>query len=178
MSPESFIDLAPAKSPPPSELPDLEASARDFKFRLEDPVAMLPADELFSDGKLVPLQLSLVKPQVNNTTISEIRLPESPKTCRRPKISSTDLYLFSPKALRCSSHWKDLLGLKKLYHNSNPKHDPKTTPSSTATTTTTTNTKSLKHFLQRSSKSATTPSYDSSLSLPLLKDRDSSSSER
>nr|POE57600.1 hypothetical protein CFP56_39355 [Quercus suber] len=119
MSPESFIDLAPAKSPPPSELPDLEASARDFKFRLEDPVAMLPADELFSDGKLVPLQLSLVKPQVNNTTISEIRLPESPKTCRRPKISSTDL-----------------------------------------------------------SKSATTPSYDSSLSLPLLKDRDSSSSER
>ena len=205
MSPESFIDLAPAtygwlsprisfsrdddssklaapkqppqpaaKSPPPSELPDLEAPAGDFEFRLEDPVAMLPADELFSDGKLVPLQLSSVKPQVNDATISGIRSPESPKTRRRPEISSTDPYLFSPKAPRCSSRWKDLLGLKKLYQNSNPKPDPKTTPSST--TTTTTNTKSLKHFLQRSSKSATT-SYDSSLSLPLLKDTDSSSSE-
>ena len=198
MSPESFIDLAPAtygwlsprisfsrdddssklgapKQPPPSsELPDLEAPAGDFEFRLEDPVAMLPADELFSDGKLVPLQLSSVKPQVSDATISGIRSPESPKTRRRPEISSTDPYLFSPKAPRCSSRWKDLLGLKKLYHNSNPKPDPKTTPSST--TTTTTNTKSLKHFLQRSSKSATT-SYDSSLSLPLLKDTDSSSSE-
>ena len=209
MSPESFIDLAPAtygwlsprisfsrdddssklaapkqppqpaaKSPPSSELPDLEAPAGDFEFRLEDPVAMLPADELFSDGKLVPLQLSSVKPQVNDATISGIRSPESPKTRRRPEISSTDPYLFSPKAPRCSSRWKDLLGLKKLYHNSNPKPDPKTTPSST----TTTNTKSLKHFLQRSSKSATTSlslssSYDSSLSLPLLKDTDSSSSE-
>ena len=29
-----------------------------------DPVAMLPADELFSDGKLVPLHLSSVKPQI------------------------------------------------------------------------------------------------------------------
>lgn len=214
MSPESFIDLAPAtygwlsprisfsrdddssklaapkppppqaspaKSPPPSELPDLEAPAGDFEFRLEDPVAMLPADELFSDGKLVPLQLSSVKPQVNDANVSEIRSPESPKTRRRPEISSTDPYLFSPKAPRCSSRWKDLLGLKKLYHNSNPKPDSKTTPSST-TTTTTTNTKSLKHFLQRSSKSATSSlslssSYDSSLSLPLLKDTDSSSSE-
>lgn len=207
MSPESFIDLAPAtygwlsprisfsrdddssklaapkpqpppaKSPPSSELPDLEAPAGDFEFRLEDPVAMLPADELFSDGKLVPLQLSSVKPQVNDATISEIRSPESPKTRRRTEISSTDPYLFSPKAPRCSSRWKDLLGLKKLYHNSNPKPDQKTTPSST------TNTKSLKHFLQRSSKSTTTSSLslssscDLSLSLPLLKDTDSSSSE-
>ncbi|XP_075646316.1 uncharacterized protein LOC142617373 [Castanea sativa] len=211
MSPESFIDLAPAtygwlsprisfsrdddssklaapkqpspaKSPPSSELPDLEAPAGDFEFRLEDPVAMLPADELFSDGKLVPLQLSSVKPQVNDPTVSKIRSPECPKTRRRPEISSTDPYLFSPKAPRCSSRWKDLLGLKKLYHNSNPKPDPKTTPSST--TTTTTNPKSLKHFLQRSSKSATSSSlsslsssYDASLSLPLLKDTDSSSSE-
>ncbi|KAM4080668.1 hypothetical protein ACJW30_11G035000 [Castanea mollissima] len=210
MSPESFIDLAPAtygwlsprisfsrddessklaapkqpspaKSPPPSELPDLEAPAGDFEFRLEDPVAMLPADELFSDGKLVPLQLSSVKPQVNDPTVSKIRSPECPKTRRRPEISSTDPYLFSPKAPRCSSRWKDLLGLKKLYHNSNPKPDSKTTPSST--TTTTTNPKSLKHFLQRSSKSATSSSsslsssYDASLSLPLLKDTDSSSSE-
>nr|POE76734.1 hypothetical protein CFP56_50171 [Quercus suber] len=120
MSLESFIDLAPVKSPPPSELPDLEALVGDFEFRLEDPVAMLPTDELFFNGKLVPPQLSSVKPQVNDATISEIRSSESPKTRRRPEIPSTDPYLFSPKAPRCSRHWKDLLGFKKLYHNSNP----------------------------------------------------------
>ncbi|XP_030972813.1 uncharacterized protein LOC115992730 [Quercus lobata] len=86
-------------------------------------MATLLADKLFSDGKLVPLQLSSVKPQVNDATIFEIRSPKSPKTRRRPEISSTGLYLFSPKAPRCSSCWKDL-GLKKLYHNSNPKPDP------------------------------------------------------
>ena len=59
---------------------------------------MLLDDELFSDGKLIP--------------------------ALRSEISSTDLYLFSPKAPRFSSCWKDLLGLKKLYHNSNPKLDP------------------------------------------------------
>ncbi|KAK7852627.1 hypothetical protein CFP56_038549 [Quercus suber] len=80
MSSESFIDLASVKSPPPSKLPDLEASAGDFEFRLKYPVAMLPADELFFDGKFFPLQLSSVKPQVNNATIFEIRSPESPKT--------------------------------------------------------------------------------------------------
>ena len=89
-----------------------------------DLVAMLLADELFSDEKLVPLQFSSIKPQVNDATISEIRSPKSPKTRWRPEISSTNPYLFSPKALRCSSHWKDLLDLKKLYHNSNPKPDP------------------------------------------------------
>ncbi|KAF7841182.1 serine/arginine repetitive matrix-like protein [Senna tora] len=37
----------------PSRKPDPEPSVGDFEFRLEDLVAMLPADELFSDGKLV-----------------------------------------------------------------------------------------------------------------------------
>ena len=40
---------------PPPEKPDPELFSGDFEFRLEDPVTMLPADELFSDGKLVPL---------------------------------------------------------------------------------------------------------------------------
>jgi hypothetical protein len=44
-----------------SEKPDLEALVGDFKFRLEDLVAMLPADELFSDGKLMALLLSTRK---------------------------------------------------------------------------------------------------------------------
>ncbi|KAF9588965.1 hypothetical protein IFM89_017644 [Coptis chinensis] len=30
-------------------------SSEDFEFQLEDSVKMLPADELFSDGKLMPL---------------------------------------------------------------------------------------------------------------------------
>ena len=204
MSPENFLDLAPATYPsygwlsprisfsrdddssklagaklppattvpPPSEKPDLEAPSGDFEFRLEDPVAMLPADELFYDGKLMPLQLSSVKPPVNNEpTTSEIRSSDSPKSRRRPEISVTDPYLFSPKAPRCSSRWKELLGLRKLYHhhhNTNPKTEShKTTTSST----TTSNPKSLKHFLQRSSKS----SNDASLSLPLLKDTDNES---
>ncbi|KAL2548072.1 Uncharacterized protein Fot_09602 [Forsythia ovata] len=33
----------------------------DFEFRLEDSVTMLPADELFFDGKLVSLQLSTIR---------------------------------------------------------------------------------------------------------------------
>jgi hypothetical protein len=47
------------------EKPDLEASVGDLEFRLEDPVAMLSVDELFSDGKLMPLLLSSVKPSPN-----------------------------------------------------------------------------------------------------------------
>ncbi|XP_042483256.1 uncharacterized protein LOC122063623 [Macadamia integrifolia] len=58
---------------------------KDFEFRLEDPVTMLPADELFSDGKLVPLQLTTVHPSVDlNAATSpseEIRSPEEMKSC-------------------------------------------------------------------------------------------------
>ncbi|KAI9117169.1 hypothetical protein K1719_011335 [Acacia pycnantha] len=79
---------------------------------------MLLADELFSDGKLVPLQLSAVKPSSTNESIlPEERSSEAAKAGRIVDISSTDPYLFSPKALRCSSRWKELLGLKKLYLN-------------------------------------------------------------
>ncbi|KAB1216966.1 hypothetical protein CJ030_MR4G016021 [Morella rubra] len=157
---------SPPAADDPTEKPDPEAPAGDFEFRLEDPVTMLPADELFSDGKLVPLQLSLVKPSVNEpTTSSEIRSPESAKFRRRTEISGSDPYLFSPKAPRCSSRWKELLGLKKLYQNANTKTETQKTTSSS------TNPKSLKHFLHRNSKSSSSSS-DASLSLPLLKDSD------
>ena len=168
--------LAGPKPPSPvadyaSEKPDPEAPVGDFEFRLEDPVAMLPADELFSDGKLMPLLLSSVKPSLNElTTSSDIRSPDSAKSRRRTEISGTDPYLFSPKAPRCSSRWKELLGLKKLYQNTNPKTESHKTTSWSSSSST--NPKSLKYFLHRSSKSSSSSSSDASQSLPLLKDSD------
>ncbi|XP_040986470.1 uncharacterized protein LOC121234567 isoform X2 [Juglans microcarpa x Juglans regia] len=147
------------------EKPDLDIPAGDFEFRLEDPVTMLPADELFSGGKLVPLQISSVKQSVNEpTTSSDIRISESVKFGRITEISCAEPYLFSPKAPRCSSRWKELLGLKKLYQNTGTKPE-------THKTTSSTNPKYLKHFLHRSSKSTSSPS-DASLSVPLLKESD------
>jgi hypothetical protein len=44
-----------------SEKTNPEALVGDFEFRLKDPIAMLSADKLFSDGKLMPLLLSTHK---------------------------------------------------------------------------------------------------------------------
>ncbi|KAK8568774.1 hypothetical protein V6N13_106662 [Hibiscus sabdariffa] len=133
-----------ASNPPETQ----ETAAGDFEFRLEeDPVIMLPADELFSDGKLVPLHFSNLK---QNPPVNVVSSQETPKSCRRQV--ETEI---SGKATRSSSRWREFLGLKKSSQNSNnqaPKSDN--------------NPKSLKHFLNRSSKA------DSSLHLPLLKDSD------
>ncbi|KAK6934822.1 hypothetical protein RJ641_034977 [Dillenia turbinata] len=147
----------------PDIFSDLEVSGGDFEFRLDDPVAMLPADQLFSDGKLVPLQLAVL-PQVSEVSVSVVKSPEPELSRRRSEISTTDPYLFSPKAPRCSSRWKELLGLKKLHQTQNTKADSHKQIASSSSY----NGKSLKHFLHRSSKS----SSDASLSLPLLKDLD------
>lgn len=136
---------------------------------------MLPADELFSNGKLVPLQLTSVRPSSSLT--GKLATPETPNADRRTDVSGTDPYLFSPKAPRCSSRWKELLGLKRLCQSTNgaasagKSEAQKTTSSSSSNTN-----KSLKHFLHRTSKSSSlSSSLDSSLSLPLLKDLDSES---
>ena len=181
--PDEESKMAGGKSPSPAEKPsdpvevsDPDVSGKDvgdFEFRLEDPVAMLPADELFSDGKLVPLQVSVIRPSVTSIPSSEIRSPETAKSRRRTEVSCTDPYLFSPKAPRCSSRWKELLGLKKLYQSSNPKQENHKTTSSLYSHST--NAKSLKHFLHRSSKSTSSSASDASLSLPLLRDSDSES---
>ncbi|KAG6632913.1 hypothetical protein I3843_12G011000 [Carya illinoinensis] len=168
---EDSSKLAGVKAPTaaamePSEKPDPEASSTDFEFRLEDPVAMHPADELFSEGKLVPLQLSAVKPSVNEpTTSSEIMSPDSTNSRGRAEVSGTDSYLFSPKAPRCSSRWKELLGLKKFYQNANNKPE-------THKATWSANPRSLKHFLHRSCSRCSSSSSDASMSLPLLNDLD------
>ncbi|KAF8408757.1 hypothetical protein HHK36_004825 [Tetracentron sinense] len=162
---------APSPVDKPGNLPeksDLDVSCKDmcdFEFRLEDPVTMLPADELFSDGKLVPLQLAVIRPAVVSRTSREIRSPETAKSHRIAEVSISDSYLFSPKAPRCSSRWKELLGLKKLHQN--PKHDASKSVSLPAKNP---NPKSLKHFLHRNPKASS--SSDSSLSLPLLRDTD------
>ncbi|ONI12078.1 hypothetical protein PRUPE_4G143300 [Prunus persica] len=162
---------SPAKNLPAG--PDPETSAGEFEFRLEDPVAMLPADELFSGGKLMPLQFSSVK--ATDPSLTEIRMPDTAMYHRRPEISGADPYLFSPKAPRCSSRWRELLGLKKLYQNSNANSHAKSEAQKTTSSSSSTNgPKSLKHFLHRSSRSLSSSSScsDASLSLPLLKDSD------
>ncbi|KAK4344468.1 hypothetical protein RND71_034644 [Anisodus tanguticus] len=209
VSPENFLDCSPAKynyswlSPRISsnektstvnkpEVLDPEVSVNemvDFEFRLEDPVNMLPADELFSDGKLMPLQLPMVRPATAASTSAGISSPETPKFCMRNEISRTE---FSPKAPRCSSRWRELLGLKKL---PNDKLEGKKSCSNTQQQAplaqlvdckalklvvegkkNSTNThKSLKNFLNRSSKLSSAD--DSSINLPLLyKDTDNTES--
>ncbi|XP_044472735.1 putative protein TPRXL [Mangifera indica] len=181
VSPESFPSygwLSPGRSPgmsfsrdeeqrssslkEPSLLAEDETEIQDpvdFEFRLEDPVTMLPADELFSNGKLVPLHVAALKPSSATTGSTN----ESTKPCMDP-------YLFSPKAPRCSSRWKELLGLKKLYQNSKSENHAKTMSSNPPPKS------SIKHFLHRNSKSSSSSpssassSLESSLSLPLLKD--------
>ncbi|KAL2514405.1 hypothetical protein Fot_28376 [Forsythia ovata] len=78
----------------------------DFEFRLEDLVTMLPADELFSDRKLMPLQRSSIQKLMRSvTTTSAFRSPDTPKLLMRNEISLKDPYLFSFKAPRCSSYY-------------------------------------------------------------------------
>lgn len=131
---------------------DHEVSDKDFEFRVENQVKMqmLPADELFSDGRLMPLQLSAFQPAESS---SEIKLLDTTKVNQSCEAVELDPYLFSPRAPSCATRWKELLGLKRLYQNNNARHDNK----------------SLKHLLRASTKS--TPLV-SSLRLPLLRDRD------
>ncbi|KAL3614865.1 hypothetical protein CASFOL_040526 [Castilleja foliolosa] len=145
------------------EISDPEISGNsfiDFEFLQVDPVAMLTADELFSDGKLLPLHLSTIRrSMMSHPASSEIK---SEHVRRRIEISSADPYLFSPKAPSCTARWKDILGLKKLYQNGNGiKQDAHKTTSSNS---------KFKQFLpHRVSK------CDSSLNLPLLKEPENES---
>ncbi|CAN8270126.1 unnamed protein product [Cochlearia groenlandica] len=115
----------------------------DFEFLLEDPVAMLSADELFSNGKLVPLKFSGAE-EKPITTVT--------KPCRRleTEISgAVDPYLFSPRAPRCTVRWRELLGLKRSVKT----QDDKTTSSRLSSSSPTPKTASFRHFLNRNSKS-------------------------
>ncbi|XP_075476044.1 uncharacterized protein LOC142517613 [Primulina tabacum] len=150
----------------------------DFEFRLEDWVTMLPADELFADGKLVPLQLSAGRQPMTIAprAPSDIILPDTPVFRRRNEISPADPFLFSPKAPRCSSRWKELLGMRKLYQNSMAKQEDQKTAGSLSSSHTNRNAaRSLKQFLHRSTKPSVNAQADSSLNIPLLKEMDNES---
>ncbi|OIV99034.1 hypothetical protein TanjilG_32293 [Lupinus angustifolius] len=174
----SFTWLTPQHSLSPDNLPDLDSSAGDFEFHLEDPVTMLPADQLFSDGKLVPLHfhLSTLNPFTPSSSTTTAQ-SHSPETCS-PDLSPANItekppvetFLFSPKAPRCSSRWRELLGLKKKQISQNANSDTHKTASSCSST------KSIKQFLHhRSSKTTSSSSETTSITLPLLKDSDSES---
>ncbi|KAE9620817.1 hypothetical protein Lal_00019447 [Lupinus albus] len=165
----SFTWLTPQHSLSSDNIPDLDSSAGDFEFHLQHPVTMLPADQLFSDGKLLPLHfhLSSFTPS-STTTTTHSHSPEANVTEKPP----VEPFLFSPKAPRCSSRWRELLGLKKKQLSQNANSDTLKTASPSSST------KSIKQFLHhRSSKttSSSSSSENSSITLPLLKDSDSES---
>jgi hypothetical protein len=160
-------------SPPISSLPATSSSPApdkdliEFEFRLDDdPAKMLSADELFSNGKLLPLRPH--RASVDNC--GAIRPPDSIKPRPPPTISvESDPYVFSPKAPSCSSRWRELLGLKKTQNSSNKSDPSQRSPCSLSKNSTsqsnplpTTTARSLKYFIHRNTRS------DSALSLPLL----------
>ncbi|CAL9107798.1 unnamed protein product [Musa textilis] len=154
--------------------PDGEESGGDFvdfEFRLHDPVAMLPADELFADGKLMPLQMAVAKP-VALRSAAEIRSPERAKTLRMAEDCGSDPYALSPRAPSCTSRWRKLLGLKRA---ATPKPDPvKVSPALAAAKSKNPNAdaRSLKHLFHRNPKLAP---LEASHSLPLLHNTESDS---
>ncbi|KAJ0231820.1 hypothetical protein HA466_0296770 [Hirschfeldia incana] len=145
-SPSSSFSRDDARSSGSAVPPKVSTDDGDFEFRLEDPVEMLPADELFSEGKLVTTK--------QQTTTTEKMEAET-------EISGG---LFSPKAPRCSSRWRELLGLKR-FSSQNSKTAATTSFHSNPSRS---STSSLKQFLNRTSK--TSSSSGSDASLPLLKD--------
>lgn len=131
----------------------------DFEFLLEDPVTMLSADELFSDGKLVPLKFTgVTNPEekpitsvVNNTAV---------KPCRRLEMEISgvvDPYLFSPRAPRCTVRWRELLGLKRLAKTQEEASSSSSSSSRLSSSSPNPKTASFRHFLNRSSKTTAQP---------------------
>ncbi|CAL9220596.1 unnamed protein product [Arabidopsis halleri] len=145
----SKMSLPREAQPLPPQLEN-EDPVDDFEFLLEDPVTMLSADELFSDGKLVPLKFSAVTNPEEKPITSVVH--NAVKPCRRLEMEISgvvDPYLFSPRAPRCTVRWRELLGLKRL-----AKTQEETSSSSSSPNP---KTASFRHFLNRSSKSTAQP---------------------
>uniref|UniRef100_A0A1D1YSS9 Uncharacterized protein n=1 Tax=Anthurium amnicola TaxID=1678845 RepID=A0A1D1YSS9_9ARAE len=177
------VPTAAAPSPEDPAAEDADLGSTDFEFRrLDDPVAMLPADELFSDGKLVPLQMASPRPPPESAAVGG--LPHELGRAAGVSGSEGCLAELSPKAPRCSSRWRELLGLKRAAQadggakldstqRSWPPLSPSPSPAgSPGSSRKSPPARSLRHLLHRSRKSS---SMDSSLSLPLLRDSDSES---
>ncbi|XP_062227712.1 uncharacterized protein LOC133925994 [Phragmites australis] len=158
----------------------------DFEFSLGGSATMLPADELFADGKLLPLRKAEPLPDPEAAAPppaqSETMLaPTEPiKPLRASAVAAADgadPYVFSPKAPSCSSRWRELLGLKRAAAQS-PSTKPSPSPAAAKTPARATNSaaaRSLKLLLQRSNGRASGAAVSDLASAPLL--RDSSDSE-
>ncbi|MQM08184.1 hypothetical protein Taro_041037 [Colocasia esculenta] len=185
LSPEkpSFTSLAGKAA----EGADLVSPGRDlvmdFEFlRLEDPATMLPADELFCDGKLVPLQGASAQPRPPPLETADSSPPAAlamedlsvHKLRMGVEASRSEPHAeFSPRAPRCSSRWRELLGLKKAVLDSGTgtaKLDVRrSSPLSAVANLRSPSARSLNRLLHRNRRSC---SIDSSMRLPLLQDSD------
>ncbi|CAN6230427.1 unnamed protein product [Urochloa humidicola] len=125
----------------------------DFEFSLGGAATMLPADELFADGKLLPLRptqeavgkaaaaaaaevLERERERERRDTALVAEIP--PSTPERVKAvhpaaaeAALDPYVFSPKAPTCSSRWRELLRLRKVQtpQKASPSPSPSSSPS-------------------------------------------------
>ncbi|KAJ1260395.1 hypothetical protein BS78_10G228800 [Paspalum vaginatum] len=176
-------DLEPAMATPE---PAISKDFIDFEFSLGGSATMLPADELFADGKLLPLRKAppLPDPEAPSAApaapaAEAMPAPAEPiKPLRAAAVADgADPYVFSPKAPSCSSRWRELLGLKRAAAAQSPR--PKTSaspPSAAARATGSAAARSLKLLLQRNAAAGRASASASDLaSAPLL--RDSSDSE-
>ncbi|KAK8952702.1 hypothetical protein KSP40_PGU007814 [Platanthera guangdongensis] len=158
-----------------AEVPRRSVDRVDFEFRLDEVrVTMLAADELFSEGKLVPLHVTALQAPADPFPGDLLSSEADAKPWICAEGIGSDSFVLSPKAPRCSARWRELLGLKRLQ---NPKKEPSKTASSPlpsaspraiepTTGSKTPTGKSFKNLLQRHLKT----SIDPLLSLPLLRD--------
>ncbi|KAK3156082.1 hypothetical protein QOZ80_2AG0102620 [Eleusine coracana subsp. coracana] len=170
---------------PPSKSAEPAAISKefiDFEFSLGGSATMLPADELFADGKLLPLRpqpaaaTTTAPPELVRRDTSLVEMPPTPERVKALHPAALDPYVFSPKAPTCSSRWRELLRLRKVQTPPPPTpHKPSPSPAAATPSRASTSSaaRSLKLLLQRNTGRASTSSDLSAA--PLL--RDSSDSE-
>uniref|UniRef100_A0ACD6A797 Uncharacterized protein n=1 Tax=Avena sativa TaxID=4498 RepID=A0ACD6A797_AVESA len=189
---------SPARPPVNVATPAISKDFIDFEFSFGGcTTSMLPADELFADGKLLPLQkdtaAAVAAPEPEAAPPARLleTMPATPEPMKAIRggaaAGAADQYVFSPKAPSCSSRWRELLGLKRAAAATaqSPKASPPSpSPSAAAalaktpgrTATGSSAARSLKFLLQRSNGGRASSGGASDLaSAPLL--RDSSDSE-
>ncbi|KAG2656205.1 zinc finger CCCH domain-containing protein 18-like [Panicum virgatum] len=139
----------------PKAEPAISKDFIDFEFSLGGSATMLPADELFANGKLLPLrpqaaagkaaaaaaegdrEVERERERRDTALVAEI----PPSTPERVKAlhpaaaeAALDPYVFSPKAPTCSSRWRELLRLRKVQTPQKPSLSASPAPPATAAT--------------------------------------------
>ncbi|KAF7078344.1 hypothetical protein CFC21_082798 [Triticum aestivum] len=161
----------------------------DFEFSFGGSATMLPADELFADGKLLPLRpqpASAAAPEAEREReCAPAEIPAAPEMVKthRPSVAEVfDPYVFSPKAPTCSSRWRELLRLRKVQTpqkpsaSPSPPQSPSPVPATPSRASNSSAARSLKLLLLQRNGGRASSAVASDLSVaPLL--RDSSDSE-